>query len=144
MWRIAVEEKLRTARPVVMEWWELVWNTADNLYHVWLKAPVMQRNRLKTEPTVPIRYRAVEDTFLPKVKSVMAGSIRGAIAQEAVYGLKPCAGDCLFRLAKHVQPKSLAEQDALIRRLTSPTPMPRTSRSTSNTTTVVRRRAASW
>ena len=43
LWRVAMEEQLKTTRRVVVDWWHWCNKLANQLYQQWLKTPVLQR-----------------------------------------------------------------------------------------------------
>ena len=65
LWRVAAEACHRRTRPIVMGWRPLAWGTAERSYNHWLRLPPLERNPLRVDRTMPLRYHMVEDWMYP-------------------------------------------------------------------------------
>ena len=121
-WRVELEMQLRSARPLVAEWWSWVWSAAEDSYHRWSTLPPLERHRLRITVEQPLEHQVVENWFYPRVLGAMPVHLRDGVYQDEVHGMRFSTSEVILRLLQSVHPNSQTEQDQVLRHLTSPTP----------------------
>ena len=97
-WRVAVETKLATTRPVVSQWFEWCWSVANQHYGIWLKTHVLRRSEIRITTPLPQKFQWIDSHMQPKIFDAMPPKLQSVIRQESLSSIRKTVVEMCFLL----------------------------------------------
>lgn len=119
-WKVALQMKFDGTRPVVQGWFNFVWDAAYAVYLRWLKASLLERSQIRCEVTLPPKYQWLDNYMAKYFHDAMPKKIQEVCRAESLHGSRKTCPQMLYLVFQHEGPGNLADRDAVLRRLRSP------------------------
>ena len=122
VWRNRIHEALAATRPIVLSWWNDLWELASPQHKKWSLAQPAQRMHVLCPSTVPQQYEWLDSYWRPHLFNTLPKRVQTKIRAEEEFGTTRTCAQLLFALLQDQGPGDLHDIDEITRHLRSPAP----------------------
>ena len=120
LWKRTIRQRLAATRPIVVEWWDSLWELTEPLHRQWSMALPAHRSQYRCPGAVPPHFAWIDNFWRSRLLETLPKRVQSKAKDAEQFGPTLSCAQCLYLLLQDQGPGDLHDIDETTQHLRSP------------------------